>query len=382
MKSRMAIITIGISLILCLSGAKIQAEEKPGAFTLSPLIGGYLFEGTQELDNGLAYGLGLGYTFNDRWSAEAVLNHIDTESNLGGGDVDGWLYRLDALYNFLPFDKLVPYLAAGVGGITLDPDKSGSESDFLVNYGAGLKYFIRDNMALRGDVRHLMTFPDNNLLYTVGLTYFFGGEKKVLELPKDSDGDGIYDDLDRCPDTPQGVKVDASGCPPDTDGDGVLDYLDQCPDTPPGVMVDQKGCPLDSDGDGVYDYLDQCSVTPRGATVNQDGCWVLTDMNFDTAKWDIKPEFYKKLDEVAIILKKNPSLKIEVQGHTDNMGSARYNKMLSGKRAKAVMEYLVGKGTAPSRLSHAGYGFSRPLASNKTPEGRARNRRVALKPIR
>jgi OOP family OmpA-OmpF porin len=210
-----------------------------------------------------------------------------------------------------------------------------------------------------------------------------------VRKPMDSDGDGVTDDLDRCPDTPRGVKVDAQGCPLDTDGDGVPDYLDKCPDTPKGVKVDTQGCPLDSDGDGVPDYLDECPDTPKGAKVNEKGCWVLAGVElktgnvlFDTGKWDIKAQAYPILDEALAILKKEPTLKVEVQGHTDNVGARAYNQKLSERRAKAVMEYFIDKGIEPERLSAAGYGFSRPTASNDTREGRTLNRRVELKPIR
>jgi len=90
--------------------------------------------------------------------------------------------------------------------------------------------------------------------------------------PKDSDGDGVPDGKDRCPDTPKGATVDENGCPKDSDGDGVWDGIDQCPDTPKGATVDAKGCPKDSDGDGVYDGIDQCPDTPKGATVDAKGC--------------------------------------------------------------------------------------------------------------
>ena len=97
--------------------------------------------------------------------------------------------------------------------------------------------------------------------------------KDVLLTEKnDSDGDGVVDDKDRCPNTPRGVKVDMSGCPLDSDGDGVADYKDKCPNTPRGAKVDMSGCPLDSDGDGVLDYKDQCPGTPRGTPVDVTGC--------------------------------------------------------------------------------------------------------------
>ena len=167
----------------------------------------------------------------------------------------------------------------------------------------------------------------------------------------------------------------------DSDGDGVMDSVDECPGTPKGVQVDKRGCPLDTDGDGVYDYLDECPGTPKGVKVDDRGCWTLGNVLFDFGKADIKPGSYGYLDEIAAILGQNPSLKVEVQGHTDNVGTAAFNQKLSIKRAQAVVDYLVSKGVAPDRLSISGFGFSRPVASNDTDEGRAKNRRTGFRPI-
>lgn len=198
----------------------------------------------------------------------------------------------------------------------------------------------------------------------------------------DSDGDGVLDKFDQCPNTPKAVKVDAKGCPLDSDGDGVPDYLDKCPDTPRGMEVDSKGCPLDSDGDGVLDHEDQCPGTPKGAKVNAQGCWILGGVVFDTGKSNIKSGFFPELDAIATTLNNNYSVKVEIQGHTDSVGRASYNMKLSENRAKSVMEYLVNKGIDPKRLSAKGFGLTRPMASNDTPEGRAQNRRVELKPVK
>ncbi len=208
-------------------------------------------------------------------------------------------------------------------------------------------------------------------------------EKVFLEKAQamDSDGDGVRDDLDKCPKTPKRVKVDRFGCPIDTDDDGVYDHLDQCTNTPKGIRVDRKGCPHDSDGDGVYDYLDQCPGTPKGAKVNNKGCWVLEQIQFETGKSTIKAQAYRVLDDVVPVLKRNPTLRVEIQGHTDNIGSEASNRKLSENRARAVMEYLVKKGVQAERLSAAGYGSSVPIASNDTPQGRTRNRRVELAPM-
>jgi OOP family OmpA-OmpF porin len=204
----------------------------------------------------------------------------------------------------------------------------------------------------------------------------------LVQAPLDSDGDGVVDDADKCPNTPRGMEVDAQGCPLDSDGDGVIDSADKCPNTPPGVAVDSSGCPPDSDADGVPDYLDQCPGTPVGATVNEVGCWSLkATMLFDSNSSYIKSEADPLLNEVVTILGKNPQIKVEIQGYADNTGTPEYNQWLSERRAKRVMDYLVSKGVNPERLQAMGYGSTRPVASNATEEGRAQNRRVELKRI-
>jgi len=141
--------------------------------------------------------------------------------------------------------------------------------------------------------------------------------------------------------------------------------------------------PLDSDGDGVPDYLDKCPNTPKGATVDARGCWTYAAVvMFDFNSAAIKSEAYPMLDEAVLILKENPEMKVEIDGHTDNMGSAAYNMTLSERRAKAVMKYFVDKGVEDQRLTTKGFGFTKPAASNKTKEGRAKNRRVELTPVK
>ena len=168
---------------------------------------------------------------------------------------------------------------------------------------------------------------------------------------KDTDGDGVPDNLDKCPDTPAGVEVDADGCPKDTDRDGVPDYLDQCPDTPMDLAVDEKGC-------------------PKPLTVR-------LDIKFDVDKADIKPAFAAELARFAKIAAKYPESAIVIEGHTDSTGSDEYNQGLSERRARAVeVELENAYGIDRDRISAKGYGESRPIASNETAEGRQRNRRV------
>ena len=172
----------------------------------------------------------------------------------------------------------------------------------------------------------------------------------------------------------------------DSDRDGVPDSLDKCPDTPIGVDVDESGCPkvvqTDSDGDGVFDDVDECSDTPVGAIVDDRGCWVVKGVQFDYKKWDVKPQFNSNLDNIENILKNNPGLKIRIEGHTDDVGSMKYNIGLSGKRAQAIKDYLVGKSIDPSRITTKGLGYTYPIADNDTPKGRALNRRAEIIPVK
>ena len=219
-----------------------------------------------------------------------------------------------------------------------------------------------------------------------------GVKVDAVGCPLDTDGDGVPDYLDKCPCTPKGVEVDAKGCPIDSDGDGVPDAMDKCPGTPRGVKVDRQGCPLDSDGDGVPDYLDKCPGTPRGVPVDDNGCppegivvhgdeWAVQgQILFAINKADLKDEAGQLLGRAATFLTKNPQYHVEIQGHTDSTGPAAWNNTLSQMRAESVVKFLVGSGVDAKRLTAVGYGSSEPMASNDTKEGRQQNRRVDFKP--
>jgi OOP family OmpA-OmpF porin len=140
--------------------------------------------------------------------------------------------------------------------------------------------------------------------------------------------------------------------------------------------------PMDSDKDGVTDNLDQCPNTPLGATVDTRGCWTYAaKVLFDINSAKVKSEAYPMLQEAVLIMKKNPDLMVEVDGHADSTGAAAYNMTLSEKRAEAVKKYFVDQGIDPDRLTTKGFGITKPAASNKTKEGRAKNRRVELTPV-
>ena len=208
-------------------------------------------------------------------------------------------------------------------------------------------------------------------------------EKEMMA--KDSDGDGVDDDKDKCPNTPKAARgaIDANGCPTSTDGDNVADYLDRCPGTPAGVGTDKWGCPADSDNDGVYDYEDKCPNTPKGTDVDDTGCpfegdkiAIITNVNFDFDRANIRSDAAAKLGRVISILKENPDIKVRIVGHTDSTGTKDYNQGLSERRAVSVRRHLQDKGISITRLSVRGGGEAEPLVSNKTRAGRAVNRRV------
>ncbi|NOQ51117.1 MAG: outer membrane beta-barrel domain-containing protein [Desulfuromonadaceae bacterium] len=393
---------IALCLVLfCLLTSPVWAEIQPGVFTLSPMIGGYVFDDDQNLEDSFLLSLGLGYNLNKNWAVEAVFTDTDADAdNASGSDTDVQTYRLDTLYHFMPDNKLVPYLAAGIGGISAEPDVGGRHDHLLANYGAGIKYFFNENVALRADVRHLLDFPEpeNNLIYSAGLLFQFGApapapqpvaipapapapqpEPAPVVAPADSDGDGVIDDQDKCPGTPKGVKVNADGCPPDSDGDGVYDYCDKCPNTPEGAPVDRQGCPLDSDGDGVYDYQDRCPGTPAGVSVDTGGCptKLTLHINFCHDSNKVGPEFDSEIAKAAQCISDYPGNVVFIDGHTDSTGAAAYNQQLSEQRAAAVKNRLVEKFNIPeSRMTARGFGETQPVADNKTKEGRFQNRRV------
>ena len=146
------------------------------------------------------------------------------------------------------------------------------------------------------------------------------------------------------------------------------------------VFLEPVDLPKDSDGDGVYDDKDQCPNTPKGAHVNSVGCWAYEGVFFDFDKATIKDKFHPLLTNAITVLKNNPGLRVEIQGHTDSSGSVEYNQKLSERRANAVKEYLITTGGINgSRLTAKGYGLTKPIASNETDEGRAKNRRVQYK---
>ena len=343
-------------------------------------------------------------------------------------------YSLDGMVSY-SFKELVksnvfdPYLGVGGGYTWLDNIGAGTFNGTL-----GIKFWVNEYVAIDAQSSYKHSFEDylpKHFQHSLGVTFAFGGV--------DTDGDGIYDNDDACPEEAglemfngcpdsdnDGIEDSKDDCPneaglaefngcPDADGDGVMDKDDKCPTV--AGLKSLMGCP-DADGDGVADGDDKCPNT-AGPSANGGCPWPDTDGDgvldkddkcpnkvgtvanngcpeeitvaekeqlnayaktilFDTGKSSIKDESAAVLADIIKILNKYPEAKFTVEGHTDSVGSEKLNMTLSDSRAGSVKDYLVANGVNEFRLSSKGYGESMPIADNKTRDGRKQNRRVEI----
>lgn len=364
-------------------------------------------------------------------TAAGTINEI---SKIGDASADDLTYyALDGTvsYSFADLIKsnsIDPYLGVGGGYTWVDEIGAGT-----LNGTLGLNYWLSENVGVTAQTSYKHAFEDylpKHWQHTVGVSIRFGG--------KDTDGDGIYDKDDACPDVPgleefngcpdsdsDGIEDAKDDCPneaglaefngcPDADSDGVADKdddcpnvaglkaLNGCPDADGDGIADKDdkcpneagpsangGCPWpDTDGDSVLDKDDQCPEV--AGTVANNGCPEVTEevqktlneyartILFDTGKSSIKDESESVLKDIIAILNEYPTAKFTVEGHTDSVGRESTNMRLSEARALSVKDYLVANGVDQFRLSSKGYGESTPIASNKTKAGRAQNRRVEI----
>jgi OOP family OmpA-OmpF porin len=352
-------------------------------------------------------------------------------------------YGVDAVvkYSFMNMikSKIIDPSAHVGGGYTWFGDASAG----TINGGLGLTFWFTEQVGLSLTSTYKHSFDDSrnptfdvptHMQHFAGLTFKFGA--------KDTDGDGIYDREDACPEV-AGLK-EFKGCP-DTDGDGIEDSKDSCvdvaglvefngcPDTDGDGVQDKDdacpelaglkalgGCP-DADGDGIADKSDKCPQVkgPKenggcpwsdkdgdkvfdkddkcpdvAGTVANQGCPEVSEeaikklndyaktILFDTAKASFQKQTYSVLEAITSILKEYPNAKFSIEGHTDADGKDTSNQTLSESRAAAVQGYLVEHGIAASRLTSVGYGETKPIDSNKTKAGKANNRRVEVKLVK
>ncbi|SDH79100.1 OmpA family protein [Pseudomonas panipatensis] len=305
----------------------------------------YFTDSARDMKNGDLYGASVGYFLTD--DVELALSYgeyhdIRGTYETGNKKVHGNLTSLDAIYHFgTPGVGLRPYVSAGIGhqSLTNIHDDNGSRQNLtLANIGAGLKYYFTDNFYAKAslDGQYGLEKRDNGhqgeWMAGVGVGMNFGGgatkpapaPEPVAEVCSDADHDGVCDNVDKCPNTPANVTVDANGCP------AVAEVV--------RVQLDVK-------------------------------------FDFDKAK--VKENSYADIKNLADFMKQYPKTTTTVEGHTDSVGTDAYNQKLSERRASAVRDVLVNTyGVQGSRVNAVGYGESRPVADNSTAEGRAVNRRV------
>ncbi len=390
--------------------------------------------------DGFSFGLTGSVNKIDKW-LERVPGTESTDAILNPGDLS--YYGVDAVikYSFQDLIKsnwLDPSLNVG-GGYTFFGDASAG----TVNGGLGLTFWFTENVGLQLQSVYKHSFDENrvadldvptHIQHFAGLTFKFGG--------KDTDGDGVYDkddacpevaglkELKGCPDTDKdGIADKDDACPevagpaeyngcPDTDGDGIIDTEDACPevagtkimkgcpdadgdgvadkdDACPTVKGEKanKGCPWpDGDGDGVFDKDDACPTV--AGTVANNGCPEVSDeavkklndyaktILFNSGKSTFQQQTFAVLEAITAILQEYPNSKFSIEGHTDSDGAEAANLKLSDDRAAAVKNYLIEKGIDSSRLTSQGFGESTPIDSNKTAKGKANNRRVEVKLVK
>ncbi len=391
-----------------------------------------------------------GFVFGVTGSFNKIDRFVNPRTTIPGeylttnpGDLN--YYAADGMikYSFAPAFKwkvVDPSIHIG-GGYTFFGDASYGTA----NGGLGLTFWFTEMVGLSLQSTYKYSFNDSDgrvinqdvpsqMQHFAGITFKFGG--------KDTDGDGIYDKDDACPEVPglkqfngcpdtdgDGIQDSADACPndfglaelqgcpdrdgdgiadkddacpdvagpkelngcPDTDGDGIADKDDKCPDVK-GPRENQ-GCPWpDTDGDGVLDKDDRCPDVK--GTVANNGCPEITEEQimklnayaktilFNSGKSTFMEQTYPVLQSIVGILKEYPNARFSIEGHTDSDGKDAMNQTLSEDRARAVKDYLVQSGISFERLSSIGYGEAKPIDTNKTKKGKANNRRVEVKLVK
>lgn len=409
-----------------LVGVHYNMADFKGPSGIKDPITGKVYSSVRDMNKGFSFSYWKGLTSKIDLSVKANAMFRDYSAIYQGitGKTEIGI-ELEPALNVRPFTdatRLAPFLTAGLGGGIYN-DKFGA----YVPAGVGLQFNMNSVTYLMLQAQYKFTLTDkvlgDNLFYSVGFAQNIGKEKvmpppppppPVVEAPKDRDGDGVVDADDKCPDVPGLASL--QGCP-DKDGDGITDAEDKCPDVK--GLVKYQGCPIpDTDKDGVNDEQDKCPTTPGvaryqgcpipdtdkdGVNDEEDKCIneagpasnfgcpeikqeVIEKINiaaknifFATGSSKLLPKSYKSLNDVAKIMAADASLKLDIDGHTDNTGTADKNQSLSESRAAAVKAYLAGKGVDESRMTAAGHGADQPVADNKTAAGRAKNRRVEMK---
>lgn len=383
--------SILLATCLCLGASIAIADAQTGQSYVSVMGSYYDDDDDRGVEDGFAGGeIAYGKAFHDNWNVEGFLSYLKPGGASAG---DQFEVGIDLQLVMARPSRLTPYAFIGASYLDISASSVPADSDGALSGGVGLlmDFFGDSPVALRAEYRYrsdnLYSTQLNDQILSLGLQFPFGGSKPVpapIVADPDSDGDGVSDQRDQCPGTPAGIPVDSSGCPLDADGDGVPDHIDTCPGTMRGVQVDANGCELDTDRDGVFDRNDKCPDTRSGAQVDINGCEIMEEIqlpgvNFEPNSDRLAGSDRGVLIEAAETLKLNPTIRVEVAGHTDSDGTAEYNEGLSLRRAATVRDFLISQGVSPARITAQGYGETQPVADNSSAAGKAQNRRVVLR---
>jgi OOP family OmpA-OmpF porin len=350
---------------------------------------------------------------------------VRNAANTSDVRVDFNAYRAQLVAQ-LAVSSITPFLVVGGGALQANSRPLGPDTDGTFHFGLGVKVAVSDPIALRLDLRETLGERVNDSWGGVawhdeiqlGLAFNIDRPKAPppRSAPQDLDKDGVPDADDQCPAVP---ALTPNGCPADTDGDGIVDQDDYCPREkgigpngcpdldpdqdqillPCDLCPDEKGvqpdgCPVrDTDGDGILDDKDKCPKEPetKNGFTDDDGCpdevpkevaaftGVIQGIEFDQGKATIRKTSVKTLSKAVDVLKKYPSVRVEVSGHTSSEGDAAFNQKLSEDRAAAVKDWMVDHGIEQDRVQTRGAGSTEPLADNKTAAGRGKNRRIEFK---
>jgi outer membrane protein OmpA-like peptidoglycan-associated protein len=334
--------------------------DDTGAWYLSPMAQYTLLDHRRDSKDGYGYQVGLGYDFSPHVAAEFAIGNGSFHLRGSGASEKLQTASVDVLYKILSPDHWFrPYMLAGAGAMSDDLGRASQTHQApLLEAGAGLLTGLGSQS---GSTR---------IQFRTEAKYRYQFVSGVADVPR-GPGDVVFGAgfqfMFGAP-TPPPPPV-AKAAPP----------VEEPPPPPPPPPPPQ---PVDSDGDGVPDSIDRCPNTPKGDIVDAYGCTIkdeikLEGVNFATNSADLVPESTTVLDYGVATLKKHPDLVIEVRGYTDSTGSAPYNLQLSRRRAEAVMRYLQDHG-ATNSLTAKGFGKEHPIADNSTADGRMQNRRVTL----
>lgn len=340
-----------LAAALIIPGAATAAENFPLSYSSVGLEGSYVDSGNSKdkgslednLQDYFQGGLDITHQFNPYVSLFFQAAMAESETRNTNLDIDLTQFSLGGRVHPAKF-RLAgwrPFGGLGYSYTDIDVDGAESKNEDAVYVEGGLQRMIAPQFMLEGGVRARTELEDAYVdgQYFAGVHYLFGKEYPQAPKPKAV------------------VKAvqPVVAAPKDTDGDGVIDELDKCPDTPLGALVDSDGCPKELTKDIKKTLY----------------------VEFEFDRTDVRRAFYPEIAELANLMRQYPTSNILLEGHTDSKGTATYNQRLSKSRADAVMKVLINEfGIAAARITTTGMGESQPIATNSTPEGRAQNRRV------